>query len=888
MAMIRQNEIDHAVTTRLRVPSMTQDMLPRAVVQMAPEDLAGVKLVLFRAPSGYGKTIAMTQLRARLIEQGRNCAWFTLNDADNEAGRFLHHLSAAATQLERAEGRAEADEAGSMIERLSVLDQPFALFIDEAETMREDGALDVLRELLQELPEHGVLVVGTQRMPQISLARYRLRGQLREFRPTELRFTLDETRDFLVGQRHLRIDPQDLTRLQSKTEGWPAALRMASVAMRNQASIPQFVDRFSGSDLAVGEYLTEEFLSDFSPRIWSFLLRTSILPELSADLCSALCPEMDAGKVLEDLVSSGVLITPLDGAGRMFRYHALLAGYLKGQLRLHMADEIVVLHRRASAWFEAAGRPMQAIDHTLAAGDHDRACQMLRETGPGLLERGRVQLLARWFACLPGALLDRHPELRIMQIWAACFTAGPDAAREIAETPALVRCGDPVIRAELLCIRPMTLAMAERFEEAEDAGREAEEVLHLVSAYARNTTRICMANIRATLDSRGPETPPVQDDQPFSVMYSESVQGIIDLQDNRFLLAKARFRIAASASPGDSRRLNGNVWAGIPYALTLYEGGDLAGAAHLLRLQVPFAASVGLGDHLILAGIHLSRIAFDAGDVDEAFEVLVRLERFGFHRRLPRVVAGAQLERARLFLRQDNLRAARDQLRQAGDPGLWARIRRLRLLANDLETLALGQARLHLHEGDHRAALAILNNEMADAMLHRRPRRALVIRLLSAAAWHQAGDTGQAWAALQKALPVCAREEYQRLLLDEGRPVADVLQAFASGRWKTGALARDARFGAWFEGLLAALPAPEPGEAAEDEDGLDAPLDPLTPKELQVLHFLAEGYSNAAMSEKLFVSDSTVRTHLRNINSKLGVSSRARAVVVARRMKLIP
>ncbi|WP_428928982.1 LuxR C-terminal-related transcriptional regulator [Marinibacterium sp. SX1] len=889
MAMTRRDEIDSAVAMRLRVPSMTRDMLPRTVVQIGPEELAGVKLVLFRAPSGYGKTVAMTQLRARLIEQGRNCAWFTLGEADNEAGRFLHHLTAAVAQLETAEGLDGAAQAGgSMIDRLGALQAPFALFIDEAETMREDGALDVLRELLQELPENGVLVVGTQRVPQISLARYRLHGQLREFRPTELRFTLDETRDFLVGQQHLRIDPGDLTRLQSKTEGWPAALRMASVALRNQASIPRFIDRFSGSDLAVGEYLTEEFLSDLSPGAWSFLLRTSILSELSSDLCAALCPGLDAGAHLEDLVASGVLITPLDGAGRMFRYHALLAGYLKGQLRRHMPDEIVVLHRRASEWYQAAGRPMQAIDHRLAAGDHDRACAMLGEAGPGLLERGRVQLLARWFACLPDALLDDHPALRVMQAWAVCFTAGPDAAQEIADRPALTACDDPVIRGELRCLRPMILAMAERFTEAEAAGQLAEDGLHLVSAYARNTTRICMANIRATLDRRDPEAPLVQDDQPFSVMYSESVQGIIDLQDNRFLLAKARFRIAASASGDDGRRLNGNVWAGIPYALTLYETGDLAGAAHLLRLQVPFAASVGLGDHLILAGTHLSRIAFDAGDVDEAFELLVRLERFGFQRCLPRVVAGAQLERARLFLRQDNLRAARDQLRQAGDPGLWAGIRPLRLLANDLETLPLGQARLHLHEGDHRAALAILNAEMADAMLHRRPRRALVIRLLSAAAWHQAGDTAQAWAALQKALPVCAREEYQRLLLDEGRPVADVLRAYASGRWKTGALARDARFGTWFEALLALLPAPETGDAPDEAAGLEAPLDPLTPKELQVLHYLAEGYSNAAMSEKLFVSDSTVRTHLRNINSKLGVSSRARAVVAARRMKLIP
>lgn len=892
MAKVRQSDKSGASAFQPRAAAASRTMLPRAVVQLTPGDLAGVKLILFRAPSGYGKTVAMSQLADRLTDQGRNCAWFTLTEADNEAGRFLHRLTAAVAHLEELEAHPDPgrdDTSGSVIDRLNALRQEFALFIDEAEVLRDDGGLDVLRELLQELPANGVLIVGTQRIPQISLARYRLHGQLREFRPTELRFTLEETRQFFVGYQHLHIDQADLGRLQSKTEGWPAALKMASVALRNQPSISQFIDRFSGSDLAVVEYLTEEFLSEVSEDVWTFLLRTSILPELSAGLCSALCPGIDAAAVLEDFVASGVLITPLDGPAGLFRYHSLLASYLKTQLHRHMPDEIPQLHRRASDWFEGADRLMEAIDHTLASGDHDRACRMLLHEGPELLERGRVQLLARWFDRLPPDLLDRMPALRLMQTWAVCFTAGTEAALEIAERPALTGSGDPAIQAELKCIRPMILAMTEDFEDAETAGIAAEKTLHLVSAYARNTTRICMANIRATLDRKQPDEPLIQDEQPFSVMYSESVQGIIDLQENRFLLAKARFRIAAAAAPGDGHRLNGNVWAGIPYALTLYEEGDLAGAAHLLRLQAPFAASVGLGDHLILAGIHLSRIAFEVGDVDEAYEVLIRLERLGFGRRLPRAVAVARLERARLFLRQDNLRAAREQLSHAEDPVLWDRIRRQRLLANDIETLALAQARLHLHEGDHRAALAILSDELSVAVVNRRPRRALVIRLLAAAAQHQAGDSLQAWSELQKVLSVCAREGYHRLLLDEGRPVADLLHAYAAGSWKTGALARDARFGTWFEGLLKALPAAEPAEPEDDEDGgLDAPLDPLTPKELQVLHYLAEGYSNAAMSEKLYVSDSTVRTHLRNINSKLGVSSRARAVVVARRMRVIP
>lgn len=884
-----RSQFDHAIAMRLRVPAVARDVLSRDAVNLGPEALSGVRLILFRAPSGYGKTVAMSQLRGRFLEAGRACVWITLDGIDNDAARLLLLLSAAVTELEEMtrSGGGDSDASASVIDRLAALRLPFALFIDEAEGLREDGALDLLRELLQEMPANGLVVIGTQVVPRISLARYRLQGQVVEFRPSDLQFSLVETERFLRNLLRIDIDPADIQRLQDKTEGWPAGLRMASAAMRQRASIPGFIDRFSGSDLAIGEYLTEAFLSDLSPDIWSFLLRTSILAELSPALCQALCPDLDAAAILRDLAASNVLITPLDGPEPAYRYHNLLAGYLAAQLRQHMAGDIAALHRRASAWLEAAGRAIPAVDHALKAGDFARVAEMVLREGQELLEQGRVQLLRRWLDALPAEILRGHPRLMLMQAWAVCFTSGPAAAQEIAMAPALVNSDDAVIIAERHCLVPMILAMIDDFEGAERAGAEAERTAPLASGYAQATMGICMAYIRATLDRSQEGRGADEGDRPFTIMYAESVRGLTDLQQNRFLLAKARFRIATSTGPhDDQRRFNGFVWAGIPYALTLYEAGDLTGAAHLLRLQLPFAMPVGLADHVILASRHLSRIAFERGEVDRAFEVLVRLERWGATRGLPRITAAARMERARIFLRQGNARAAEDQLARADDADMGARIAGLRLIANDLETLPLAHARHQLQLRAPEAALAILTPQLSVALAEGRARRALVIRLLEAAARFQQGRTPQAFALLQQALPVCAREEYHRLLVDEGQPLANVLHAFADSGWRTGAASRDERFAGWFGRLIAALPPAETPDGGED--GLAAPLAPLTPKELQLLNYLAEGYSNAAMSEKLYVSDSTVRTHLRNINSKLGVTSRARAVVVARRMKLIP
>jgi len=882
-----------ALTLRLRPPGEGAGQLERRQLLPDPAGLAPIRLVLFRAPSGYGKTVSMGQMRRHLMKAGYSTAWITLNGPDLQPETLHPLLDLAVGQLEAAEGGPALTSPGpqpSPLERLVTLQNPFALFIDEAETIQDDTAPDLLREVLAELPDNGVLVIGTRRIPQnLGLARLRLRGQLLEFRPTELRFTPEETSAFLIGIEKLSLDQEALTRLQRRTEGWPAALRMASSAMRRQGAIPAFLDQFDGTDQAVGDYLTEQFLRELPRPLWQFLLRTSVLQDLSVPLCQAVCPETDARAALEGLASSNALITRLDGAGELYRCHNLLLSHLRARLSHYLPEgEEAELHRRAAAWFEAEGRIIPAIDHRLKAADYDRAIAHLRSEGVRLLQTGQLRRLSRWLAALPAQLLAGAPDLLLMQAWTTCLTIGPGAARQILSHPALQNLSDPAHLAEAACLRPMIRAMEDDFPGAEAEGREAMALMAQATPYARATTRILLANIRATLDRTSlPEAAPLDDDQPFSVIYGESVQAMSDLQDNRFLLAKARLRIAATTHPDDAAEgLNGNVWAGIPYALTLYECGNLTGTAQILRLQLPLALQAGFIDHAILAACHLSRIAFHFGEVDEAFAELVRLERYGSVRHLPRVVAGAGLERARLFQAQGNLRAAREQLRRLEDEALWQRIASQRLLANDLDTLPLAKIRLHLLEDEPAAALRLIAPELTDALGHRRHRRAMLLRLLEAAARYQTGARPEAFRLLQPVLSAAAREEYHRLLLDEGRPVAQLLEGFAAHGWQTGALSRDARFGDWFGTLRAAL---TPSDESSTEGDVPArPLDALTAKELQVLHLLAEGYSNAAMSEKLFVSDSTVRTHLRNINSKLGTASRTRAVAVARQMKLIP
>ncbi|WP_118137087.1 LuxR C-terminal-related transcriptional regulator [Oceanicella sp. SM1341] len=884
---------------KLEAPRIGGNVVGRAEHVRRLTAAEGVRLILLHAPSGFGKTVAMAQLLDAMRDGGRATAWLTLDSADNDASRLVAGLQAA---LDRIAGGpapgAAADTEGAaivgLLERMAALPEPFALFLDDFETLREGGVLTLVARLIQTLPRHGRLVVGSRSMPELPMARLRATGEMLELDMRALSFTRDETRSFLAGAGGAELEEAELTRLHAKTEGWPAALRLASIVLAGTADRRGFVQAFSGSDRLVSDYLAENILDTQAEEVRGFLLRTSILRALEPELCEALVPGCDGAALLERLAAANVLITRIDGPAPVYRFHSLFAAYLRARLAARHPAELPRLHAAAMRWYLSKDRPVPAIDHGLEAGETGRVLELVGEVGQACLEQGRIRLLTRWFDMLPEALVAGAPRLCLMKAWALCFTRGPREAADVLDTHRLEARPGP-LGAEALSIRTMIRAMSDDFPGAAETGRAALARAGCASRYSRTVLATCMANAFSVLgapdaalanldEARAGLGGPAED--AFNTMYSESVQGLIDLQENRFREAKARFRLAASARHSDDRRrFNGNAWAGVPLACARYEEDALEEAEHLLQVFLPILRDVSLPDHLVLSHVTLSRIAFRHGQVDHAFGYLAELEQVGLRRRLARVVAGARLERARLYLRQGNLAAARHQIDRARDDALWAKVRALRLPANDLDTLEITEARVLLEEGRAAEALAILEAEAAAALPRQRRRRLLVLDFLRAGALLRLGETAAARETAGKALRIAAREGYRRLLLDEGETVADAVRAWAGPALAGDLPRREPVFAEWLQSIVQALgPGRAPGPA---EAPRAAPLDPLTRKELQILRLLSEGYSNAAMAEKLFVSDSTVRTHLRNINSKLDTASRTQAVAAARQLGIL-
>jgi LuxR family maltose regulon positive regulatory protein len=902
-AKLSENRFLPRLRSKLEVPSRVADHIQRPDLTERIAASGWARVTVLHAASGFGKTVAMADAFKYMSQQGSACSWITLDPADNDAGRFLfclhqalHRVIDPAAPVSHSLGpKSEEELAADLFGLLDHLPSGFTLFLDEVEHLTRTLSFDLLHELLDILPEGCRIIAASRTMPALGQARLRAQGKLLELFHQDLAFRFQETESFLRHTVGSGLTVANIQQLQEKTEGWPVALRLAAGLLGRTSDSNTVIQQLARTDSVLSEFLVSEVLHAQQPQVQDFLLTTSILRDLVPELCDRLFPPGNSAQILETLSQSNAPISRTEGADGLFRHHGMFANFLRNTLRKERPDQMADLHRIAMSWFIEQGRIVPAIEHAIEGRDFETALSLLSDTGRQLLEQGRVRLLCRWYEAIPKALLQKHPKLMLQQGWAILFLHGPRKAQLFLDQTGLGAEGTGTIWVETLCLRTEIHSMLDDFKTALEAGELARPFEQLCSPFSRTVLLNGLAyahfvegrfsDARQTLLQARMEQS--EHDDIFGVMFAESVQGLIDLSENRLREAMARFRVAASTTRSGTRhKTNGNLMAGIPLACCYYERNDLTVAARQFRLHLPFVRNTGPIDHSILCYCMLARIAMTQGDVDQALALLVELEDLGCRQQLPRVIAGAKLERARLYMLQEQFGRSHDELEQLQDPALWERVSARHLPANDLDTLSLHQIRLGLLRGAVDQIAPMIEDELITSRQQSRHRRTMVLDLLGAAAQLQQGRTETALTRAGRVLHQCAREGYIRLLIDEGPAVAAVVHAFAARTLQGERALIDPLFVDWLQELVSLLPAPSKMNPVEP-DKQQLPLDPLTPKELEILSLLDQGLSNAAMSDKLCVSNSTVRTHLRNINSKLAASSRGQAVATARRIGVL-
>jgi LuxR family maltose regulon positive regulatory protein len=306
--------------------------------------------------------------------------------------------------------------------------QPFVLVLDDYHLIHTLPIHQQLTFLLAHQPHQMHLVIVSREDPPLPLSRLRARGHTVEIRQDDLRFTEQETVDFLRQAMRLELSSADANALHRRTEGWIAGLQLVALSLRGSDDVHRSVQSFTGSHRYVLDYLIEEVFQQQSADVQDFLLKTSILDRFTAPLCDGVATREDSHELLLALEQANLFIVPLDESRQWYRYHRLFAELLRHRLEIETPDDIAHLHRRACQWYADHGFTADAIRHALAASDWERASDLILSTHSSLLKRGEVVTLLGWFQALPDAVVFANPQLCMEYSWPLILTEQIDAA----------------------------------------------------------------------------------------------------------------------------------------------------------------------------------------------------------------------------------------------------------------------------------------------------------------------------------------------------------------------------------------------------------------------------------------------------------------------------
>jgi LuxR family maltose regulon positive regulatory protein len=413
--------------TKLTRPRVRSEHVPRRNLLATLRADGSRRLTLVAAPPGFGKTTLLAECAAA-TDGSTDVAWLSLDEDDNDPVRFFTYLGAALQRARPEVGRravaALRSPGAQLVEvvlplflnDLAALAEDLVLVVDDYHLVTNPQVHEALAYLIEHSPSGFSVVLATREDPPLPLGRMRARGDLREVRAGELRFSEEETATFLTEALGLDLSGEDVTRLQSRTEGWPAALYLAALSLQGRSDASMQIERFAGDDRYVVDYLTAELLARQPPELRSFLLQTSILKRFCGPLCDAVAEREGSKALLAELERTNLLLVPLDSRREWYRYHHLFGEVLSYELEAAEPGVVPDLHRRASAWYRDAGLIVDAAHHSTAAGDVGEAVELVARHYASFVDHGQLATVMRWLELLPDDVASKD--------WLLCFAGG--------------------------------------------------------------------------------------------------------------------------------------------------------------------------------------------------------------------------------------------------------------------------------------------------------------------------------------------------------------------------------------------------------------------------------------------------------------------------------
>jgi len=823
---------------------------------------AGQRLTVVAGSAGAGKSVLLSNW-AEVRSPGVT-SWLSCDRADADPVRFWAGFIEA-IQMEvpgfgadaaglLAINAMPADVTASIANDAAKLPPGSAIIVDDFHHAEPAVSRD-MTDLAERWPGETVqLVLSARSDPSLRLHRLRMSGEMCELRDHDLYFSLAETRD-LLANFDVEVSAADLTQLHERSEGWAAALQMAALTLRGASDPARAIRALGASGHAIAEYFVSEVLDQQPPEVAAFMLDTSVLDELTADACTAITGRHDTAALLRHIDAAGLFLVALDDERTSFRCHHLARRLLRAELRARDRAHEQVVQLRAAEWYESTGDIRRAARGFLAARQADRALTVIQD---------RV---------ITGFLHDPAPPAPpdVSMIDPSSLLDTPDRLLGLALD--LLLSGNPARGSEYLDL----LERARPTAPSDPKLMAAKALRFMLNGQADQavTTALAARDIQERTQSAH------EWNALTSIVLLRAYTWLEDFP------AVEREAAAALAAPALTEPVKLVLVPGAQ-ALAWFESGHLAQAADTAATADKDATRLGFSQHFFaLDGLRaLAGLALERRDFDTAERLTERAISIS-ERRWPALAFQALLDRAAIWAARGQIQEALATV-EAARPVL-ARTRslllaradelegRLRLSLGDLRSPAelarrlaaaprsLLLAKVALASGDHHAARQHLQSpSLGDP----RPRHALVRQLLLAADAMGRGDPMTA-GILGGALQAAYEGGFLNTVVTTSPQLASYLIEHS----------KQLRNDAFMEQLVRA--AVEVRAAQPDATRSGRVLtEHLTPAELRVLKLLPTS-TYPQIAATLFISYSTVKTHLRSVYRKLGAATRSEAIARA-------
>lgn len=923
---------DILLTTKLRTPQLRTPRVNRQqLVSRLQRDL-DKKLILLSTPAGYGKT---TLVLDWLSTYEHPAAWVLLDKGDNEPVRFWSYIQYALESAfplivewlpEKLDKSFLSAREAQLVEYMNALDKlgsQVILVLDDYHVIQSQTVHDGVIFLIQNAPQNFHLVILTRADPPLPLARLRGSSQMDELRMVDLQFSKEEIAEFMRKVMKLNLSDEDLSLLEKSTEGWIAGLQMAGISMQRKEDPSEFIQSFSGEDRYIMDFLFEEVFNLQTEKIQEFLLQTCILDRLCTSLCNAVTGREDSQESLDFLERNNLFLIPVDEKRQWYRYHVLFRDLLRNHHQQFLNVKTAELYRRASSWYEAEGSLEIAINHAFNAYDYDHMASLVENISKTLDFQNQQTLLTSWLDSLPVDVIKEHPWLCIYKAWGEYWTGHRDddyeewlqtvekLGEQLDEDKNSYLGHIALIRAhkELVINRNVSnsLELSRKALDLipENNRMKSEAAIALAGSYwAIGKVELAKKTFGMARDFA------LRINYPSMAAGASTYVGIQQIKQGLLNEAISTFQnsVKIATLPGGSEmamagfsncRL-GDLWR---------EKNELSLASDYLTKGISQCEALGQPDILTDAYICLARWKLSKGEVAATHEIL---------NKAARLAEESKVDPWSLCWLDDCRIRAWQAAKDVESINLWEQNCGLSLrdsfdFQQDLHHQNLARVLVIRNvvknsstnfEDSNRLLKCLQIAANLAGWIHEEIR----ILVLKAINFTARGCSEDALQDLIHAAVLAQPGEYLRVFLDEGEILHELFKSINEMSYETlkdivrginpdysetqlinfreyvtkitTAFEQD-----FEENIILQKKRAQPSIGKFSYH--DALVERLTPREMEVIKLLAEGYSDKKIAEKLVISPETVHKHLKNTYSKLDVHSRTEAVIRAQALELL-